>query len=153
MTVTLPSSSAIPGAVAQFMSIAGAALPSGTTVWFGAELPTYTTPLTLQITEVTGDQKPAEIGPGYRREETFSLACSLSAYAGGTPNFPALLTQVMDGFALLSSAVGNNPTLNQAVRFAEVGNFVIEADTDSNGLSALTLTFALRCQQRVLSLS
>lgn len=149
----LPSSSAIPGALTQFMALAAAALPAGSTVWFGEELPTYTAPITLQVTEITGDQVPAEIGPQYRREESFSLICSLSYYQGGAPDFPGILGTVMANFLLVSQAVGNNPSLNSAVRYAQVGNFVITPATDPNGLSALTLDFAVRCEARVTSLS
>lgn len=135
------------------MSLAQVALPLGSTVWFGQELPTYETPVTLQITEITGDQAPAELGPKFRREENFSLICSLVCYAGGSPDFPSLLAQVMDNFALVSKAVGNNPKLNDSVRFAQVGNFIVTPATNANGLSALTLDFSVRCEQRVLSLS
>lgn len=151
--MTLPSGSAIPGALAQFMVVASAALPAGTTVWFGEELPTYTTPLTLQITEITGDQAPAEIGPQYRREETFSLTCSMFAYQGGPPDFPGILSTLMTQFVVLSRAVANNPTLNSAVRFAQVGNFIITPASDPNGQSAVTLDFAVRCEARVTSLA
>lgn len=149
----LPSSSAIPGALVAFMGIATEALPDGSTVWFGQEIPTYANKITLQISEITGDQEPAELGPQYRREEKFSLICSLSVCVGGSPDFPGLLSQAMDNFALVSEAVGNNPKLNGAVRFAQVGNFMITAGTDANGLSALTLDFSVRCEARVNSLS
>jgi hypothetical protein len=149
----LPSSSAIPGALVQVIAVASDALPVGSTVWFGEELPTYSAPVTLQVTEITGDQNPAEIGPQYRREETFSLVCSLSCYQGGAPDFPGLLGTVMTNFALVSKAIGNNPSLNGAVRYAQVGNFIVTPVTDSNGLSALTLDFSVRCEARVTSLS
>ena len=152
--VNLPASSAIPGALTQFMSVAAGALPEGTTVWWGEELTTYSTPVTLQITEITGDQSPAEIGPQYRREEKFNLVCTLSNYQGGDQAQAALdcITAVMSNFGLISAAVGNNPTLNGAVRFAQVGNFILQPTTDSNGVTAVTLDFQVRCEQRILSL-
>jgi hypothetical protein len=155
MSTPLPASSAIPGALIQMLAIAKAALPADTTIWWGKELSTYTSPLTFQITEITGDQQPAEMGPGYRREETFSLVCSLSSYQGGDQGQGALdgLNTVMLNFALISAAIGNNPNLNQAVRFAQVGNFIISTDTDGNGTTAVTLDFQVRCEQRVLSLA
>lgn len=109
--------------------------------------------MTLQISEVTGDQQPAELGNNYRREETFAIVCSLIAYQGGVPDFSVMLTSLMSNFVLLSQAIANNPTLNSAVRFAEVGNFVITPETDANGKSAITLDFSVRCQQRVTSLT
>lgn len=151
--MSLPSGTAIPGALAQLLAIATSAFPDGTTVWFGAELPAYTAPLTFQITEITGDQSPAEMGTQYRREENFSLVSSLVAYQGGTPDFPAMLADLIANFVLLSQAIANNPSMNGAVRFAQVGNFDIHPDTDVNGQSAVTLDFAVRCEQRVTSLN
>lgn len=156
--LTLPVGSAIPGTVSAFMTLASQTLPAGTTVWFGEELATYNTPLTLQITEVQGTQVPAEIGQRYRREETFSLICLLTYFQGGQ-QMVSLLDTVMSNFQLLALAVGNNPQLVQPsdtvqpVRFCQVGNFIISPVTDPNGLSAVTLSFALQCAQRVESLS
>lgn len=137
------------------MSIAASTYPAdgSVTIWFGAELPAYSAPLTFMITEVTGDQQPAELGNQYKREETFAIVCSLISYQGGVPDFNSMLTSLMANFVLLSQAIANNPTLTGAVRFAEVGNFHITPETDANGQSAVTLDFSVRCQQRVTSLN
>jgi len=135
------------------MSIAEGALPSESTIYYGSELGAYSAPLTFMISEITGDQTVAEIGPSFRREETFSLICSLIAYNGGVPDFAGQLQLLMANFTLIALAIGNNPTLNGSVRFAEVGNFQITPETDVNGQSATTLDFAIRCQQRVTSLT
>ena len=74
--------SSVPGAVGALITILTAALPGDATVWFGKALPVYTAPLTLQILKVSGDQEPAELGPSYRREETFSIHCELTSFAG-----------------------------------------------------------------------
>lgn len=153
MTTPLPTSSSIPGAVSNLLTIATSALPADTTVWYGAALPAYSAPLTFQITEINGDQSPAEIGLQYRREETFAVVCNLTAYVGGSPDFNSMLTSLMDNFALLSTAIGDNPTLNGAVRYAQVGNFIISADTDTQGQAVQQLDFQVRCQQRIISLS
>lgn len=150
---SLPSGSAIPGAVAAVLSIATDTLPSDSTVWYGTELPAYSAPLTFQVSEISGDQNWAELGPAYRREEKFQLTCSLIYYVGGVPDFNAQLQSLMDSFVLLARAIANNPTLNGSVRLAEVGNFAISPETDANGQSATTLDFAIRCQQRVTTLS
>lgn len=148
----LPSGSAIPGTVTELLSMATAAFPANTTVWFGAALPSYSAPLTFQITEITGDQTPAEIGPAYRREEAFSVICSLTSYQGGQPDFGSQLAALMANFILFSQAVANNPSLTGNVRFAQVGNFTVTADVDANGQGATTLDFAVRCEARVTSL-
>lgn len=157
----MPSGSAIPAALANTMAIVAQALPAGSTVYYGSELPAYTAPLTFQISEITGDQVPATLGANYTREENFNLVCSLIAYSGGVPDFVAQLQSLMANFVLLSRAIGNNPWLSTsgqndstaAVRFAQVGNFHIAPETDPNGESATTLDFAIRCEQRVTSLT
>lgn len=153
---SLPSVSAIPGALNEVLSIATAEFPANTTVWYGKELPAYSAPLTFQVTEITGDQNWAELGPLYRREETFALVCSLTRYDGGavTPDtFPAQLDEVMSAFVTFAKAIANNPDLSGNVRVAEVGNFQIMSDVDANGFGYSTLDFSIRCQQRVNSLS
>lgn len=159
---TLPVGSAIPGTLTAFMNLAAAILPAGSTVWFGEELGVYSAPVTLQITEIQGDQLPAEIGARFRREETFQLVCLLSIYQGGPQDiFAALLGEVMTQFNAIALAVGNDPTLSayapdptvQTARFCQVGNFIVSPSTDDNGFSMVTLSFALRCAQRVESLS
>lgn len=155
---TLPVGSAIPGTLAAFMALATETLPDDSTVWFGQELPSFSAPVTLQITEITGDQAPAEIGGRYRREETFALVCLLTCYQGGPPDFVTILGNVTAQFVPLALAVASNPSLTapgaavQVARFCEVGNFIITPAGDQNGQSAVTLAFSLRCAQRVESL-
>jgi hypothetical protein len=165
--MVLPFGSAIPGALANFLTIAAAALPEETSVYYGSAIP-YTAPYTLQITEISGNQEPATIGPWFRREETFALICSLSYYQGGTGDpqgsngFELCLANVMTYFSTLALAVSQNPQLDctdlssglgPAVRFAEVGNFHLEPETDANGMVAVTLDFQVRCSQRIRTLS
>lgn len=165
--MTLPLESAIPGALANFLTVASTALPSGTTVYYGSAIP-YTTPYTLQVTEIAGNQEPATIGPYFRREETFALVCTLSYYQGGTGDpqgsngFVTCLSNVMSYFSTIALAVASNPTLDctelstglgPAVRYAECGNFQLTPETDANGMVCVTLDFQVRCSQRVRSLS
>lgn len=109
-------------------------------------------PITLQILSVEGDQVPAELGPTYKREETYSIMCDLVSFAGDQL-YVNRLSEVMTSFALITVAIANNPTLNSAVRFAEVGDFVFTAHADNKGMSLGSLTFAIRCSQRISSLS
>lgn len=157
--MSLPSTSAIPGAVTNLLAIATAALPANTTVYFGAER-AWNASLVFQISEITGDQQPAEMGTQYRREEKFDLICSLISCLGSAAvdDFSPALSTLMTNFRLFSMAVANNPRLtdsngNDAVRFAQVGNFHIHPETDANGQSAVYLDFAVRCEQRVTSLT
>lgn len=156
-------SSAIPGAVANFITIMTAALPAACQIWYGHELGSFVMPQTLQITGVTGDQQPAEMGPNYKREETFAIDCSLVSFAGDqtTAAYLARTTEVMGLFATICVTIGNNPWLSSsglqdgtaAVRYAEVGTFVLIPKPSDNGGSTAELTFAVHCSQRVTSLT
>jgi hypothetical protein len=143
--------SAIPGTLSYFLTLATNTLPSDATVSFGAYKPLFEAPVTLQVTGITGDQEPAELGPNFRREETFSIECDLTSYAGDQLQVNRL-TEVFANFALLSVAVANDPTLGSNVRFAEVGDFTYVPGLDAKGQSIGSLTFAIRCSQRIDSL-
>ena len=143
--------SAAMGAVAALLEIATATLPDDAMVYFGKELPKYTAPLTFAVCGFEGNQEPAELGPNYRREETASLLCDLTSYAGDQ-DWLSRMSEVMTAFALLTVAVGNNWTLNNTVRFAEPGDFLFTPEVQGNGQSIGSLTFAIRYSQRVDSL-
>lgn len=145
--------SSVPDALTALISIATAALPTGTQVWFGKPLPTYEAPITLQICGVRpGEQSVAVLGPDYTREEVYSIECLLTSFAGD-PDYIDRAKEVFDQFHLLSIAVANNPTLNGAVRFAEMKTFEYVPDADSHGMTLGALTFTVECQARITSLT
>ena len=145
--------SSIPLAVPQLISIAQTALPAGTLVWFGKALGVFNTPITLQILRVTGEQIPAELGPNYRREETFSIECEIDSWAGDVDQ-PSRMSEVFNtAFYPLAVAIANNYTLNSTVRFAECTAFHYEPDNDASGRSLGRLSFEIVCSQRITSLS
>jgi len=126
------------------------------TVWVGAELGVFQTPTTIEINGVTGDQQPAELGPNYRREETFSIHCKITVFAGegSTPtDFLNRMDDTWTVFNAIEVAVANNPTLTQVVRYAECGDMDYVPTTTQNGSAMGQLTFEVRCSQRVTSLS
>lgn len=145
-------SSSIPGTVAYFLQLAGNALPADAYVYFGVELPRYSAPVTLQVTGITGNQAPAELGPAYKREETYSILCELTSFAGDQ-DFPSRLQEVMANWALITVAVGNDPTLGGNVRYAECGDMDFAPKSDPKGMSLGSLTFDVRCSQRITSLT
>lgn len=149
-------SSSIPNAIQQFIAIATTALPNSpsipTQVWFGKPLPRYIAPVTLQITGVTGQQDPAELGPTYRREEKYNLNCLLTTWAGDDNHLQGML-DAFGYFALITVAVANNPTLNSAVRFAQPRSLGYTPDADPSGKRVGTLAFTLACEARVTSLT
>jgi hypothetical protein len=157
--LVLPSGTAIPGATAALINILTAAFAndSQVQVLFGP-LAKYVAPVTIQITETTGDQKPAELGPGYRREEKFNIVCSIVAYSGGD-DYMALMNQAYSYLIQVAPVIGNNPTLIDpattlpTVRFAEMGNFAGSPEPDINNQPTYSIDFQVRCSQRVLSLS
>lgn len=145
-------SSSIPSAVPYFLTLARTALGDQATVSFGKPLPQFSTPITLQVLQIVGDQVPAELGPNFRREETYSLVCELTSYAGDQ-DFVARMTEAWAAFDLLEIAVANDADLGKNVRFAQLGNIMFEAGADVQGQSIGTLDFNVRCQARVTSLT
>lgn len=154
-------SSAIPAAVTSFTALATDSLPSGTIIWFGAQLAKYTTPLTLQITGISGDSEWRELGPSYRREEAFNIMCNLSSWAGDQ-DFPSRMTETMDAFETLSLAVYNDPQLTGtlggtgsagAVRDAEIKDYLFVPTAMTNGGSLGRLTFDVHCVARVTTIT
>ena len=146
-------SSSIPAAVANLQTLLVAAFPAPTTqVWFGKTLSTYVAPLTVQWLGITGDQQPAELGPNYRREETYSIEMEIVSFAGDQ-DYVARTNETMTAFNTLSVVVANNYTLSNAVRFAEVGTFDLTPEAGDQGQSMARLAFAVHCSQRINSLT
>lgn len=145
--------SSVPNTVTQFLAVMTAALPPTAMVWFGTPLGSYSAPLTLQVIGVhTGLQEVAVMGPDYQREETYQIACQLTSFAGD-PDFAGRMTEVYAAFELITVAIGNNPTLNSAVRFAQIGEFEYVPGADSSGMTLGCLTFSVACQVRISSLT
>lgn len=155
----MPSS--IPGAVSNLFTLLTTAFAAQTTtqVYMGKTLSTYVSPITIQILGWSGDQQPAELGPSYRREETFAIQMEIASFAGDQ-NYMTRQSEVMAAFGVVSTLVANNWTLpstaggnDGAVRFAEVGTFTFVPEADNNGKSIGMLNFDVHCSQRITSLS
>jgi|SRR6266702_1308718 len=154
--------SSIPAASKYFAQLAQTALGAQATVFMSRRLPLYTAALTLQIFGQAGDQEPGEMGPNYRREETYAIECEITSYSGdqdqpGAPiaDQPSFARQD-ECFAALNkieTAIANDYTLGGNIRYAEVGEFDFAADADADGKSLGHLKFAVRCSQRVTSLT
>jgi hypothetical protein len=146
-------SSSIPAAITNLQTLLVAAFPASTTqVWFGKTLSTYIAPLTIQWTGVTGDQQPGELGPNYRREETYAIEMEIVSFAGDQ-DYVARTNEAMTAFNIVSVTVANNYTLNNAVRFAEVGTFDLVPEAGDQGQSMARISFAIHCSQRINSLT
>lgn len=145
-------SSSQPVATPYFVTLATTALGDQATVYFGKPLPMFSAPITLQVIGVVGDQQPAELGPNYRREETFAIQCELTSFAGDE-DFAARMQEAYDALALIEVAVGNDPTLGNTVRYAEIGSTVFTPDSNAPGKSIGQLAFDIRCSARINSLT
>lgn len=146
-------SSAAPGALQQFMSIASAALPAGFQVRFDTQFNPYVAPQTLLITGIHFDQDEiAVMDPTYPHEEHFNLNCSLASTAGSDDTI-SLLTGTYALYADISIAVANNPRLNNTVRVAWTRQLDYTPTHDAKGLFVGQLDFEVACQARSLSLS
>jgi len=144
--------SCIPAATPQLLSIITTALPSNAYVWVGKELGVFSAPVTFELNSITSDQQPAALGPDYKREETFEFNCRLTSFQGDTDQ-QSRLQEVYVNLALIEVAIGNNATLNNTVRFAEIGAGEYQPDTNGSGGSIGTLAFQIRCSQRITSLT
>lgn len=163
MTYQPADITAIPGTLPYLVTLYQTAYPMDTNnvpvvVWFGVELGVWSSPTTIEINGVEpADQEPAELGPDYRREETFSVKCKITVFSGtganGTPDFLARMTDCFTVWKALEIAVANDPTLGGNVRFAEFGEMQYEPTTDGKGDAVGTLLWVVRCQARVTSLS
>lgn len=111
----------------------------------------FTAPLTLQIYGFTGSQEPAELSPQARREENFDINCCISSFMGDE-DLESRMSEAQDGWALLSVAVGNDYTLGNTVRWAQMTEYEFIPSTDLNGKSLGSVDFRVNCQQRIDSL-
>jgi|HubBroStandDraft_5_1064220.scaffolds.fasta_scaffold1224319_1 hypothetical protein len=146
-------SSSVPAAITALLAISKAALGTNATVWFGKQLSQYQMPITLQITGVTdGSQVAKTLGPDYKRDETYDIVCVLTSFAGDL-QYMTRMTEVFANFSLLTVAIGNNPTLNQSVRFSEIHSFTYVPGADAKGMTLGQLTFMVACQARITSLT
>jgi hypothetical protein len=144
--------SSIPAATAYFVTLATSALAATTQVIFQKEMPAYVAPITLQITEIIGDQEWATLSPDLQREETYSIMCIMTSYAGDT-DFLTRMQEAFASFELIMHALGADPTLGGTVRDATVGNFNVTPEGDVKGQSICQIEFAVRCEKRVSSLT
>lgn len=147
------TSTAQPDAIQAFLAIATAALPTTTQVWLGKALPKYVAPVTLQVNgTINGRQRPAELGPTYRREEEFDILCKLTTWAGDS-DFAQRILDAFASFRLVMVAVANNPTMNDTVRYAAAVELNCTPDADAQGFSLAELDFTVNCQVRINTLS
>jgi hypothetical protein len=158
-------SSSIPAAVTNLMALLKSVLPASTQISYGPvpgsntnEI--YLAPNTCFIYDVVGDQQPAEMGPNYRREETYSIYCEITAFEGDQ-DFLRTQQSCFSMFSQVEIAIANNPWLSTsgqnddtaAVRYAEVGNIHFSPQLTPKGQSNGSLQFHVRCSQRINSLT
>lgn len=146
-------SSKQPDAIKAFLAIATAALPAGTQIWLGKALPQYVADITLQVNgTLNGRQRPAEMSPGYRREEEFDIACKLTVCAGDE-DYAQRMTDTFALFKDITVAVANNWTLNDTVRYAAPVEVNFTPDSTAAGMTMGILDFTVNCQVRITSLT
>jgi hypothetical protein len=142
-------SSSVPLAVPAFKDIATAALPGGTYVWTGKQLSRFISPVNLQICQVQFHEDAyAELGPSFRHEEHYDIICELKVFYGDG-DFDQRLQDAYAYYALITSAVFNNPTLNSTVRLAWTRQEQFTPEADAFGKTMGCLDFAVECQARV----
>lgn len=147
-----------PLAVTNFLSIATAALPatSATTnvvIKFGSIIGVNPG---MQWLLVKGcrytEDTWGELGPTYRHEEHYYLACEIGSSAGSDDE-ATRMTEVQGLYNDVAIAVANNPTLNGAVRVSECRQLSYSPSYTPQGFSQGCIEFELYCEQRVNSLT
>jgi hypothetical protein len=152
---------AVPATIQALIGIFGAAAPLDPNnrpimVWYGRELGVFSEPTTIEINGVSQTQSPAELGPTYRREEEFYVHCKVSVFSGEGADSQDHVNRMIEAWNVwkaLEVAVANNPTLNGNVRYAEMVSVDDLPSTSPRGSAMHQLSFELRCEQRVTSLS
>lgn len=141
-------------------------------VWFGSVMPKAPQNIMLAVTSVAGgDQKPAEMGINYKREEEYVLECELTSHSGDA-DFLSRMNEVFSAWRLITTAVANDPSLtgvpntsqnsfpsstggvgHSAVRFAQIKNMNFVGKPNTNGQSVGVIMFDIHCEARIESLT
>lgn len=160
--MALPHFSAIPGTIDDLITVFGTAAPTDTNnepimVWFGAELGVFTSPTTIEINGVDPVTREwAVLGPDYTIEEHFSVKCKISVFSGlatSLQDFIATKNLVFGVWNALEMAVANNPTLDGNVRLAWFDECMYEPSQDAAGQACGEITWVVKCEARVSTLS
>jgi hypothetical protein len=144
--------SVAPAARVYFQNLCKSVLPDDAYVWYGKRMGSFSAPLTLQIYGWKGTQEPAELAPNLRREENFDINCCLSSFAGDM-DFASRETEVMAQWSKITTALGNDATLGNIVRWAQITEYEFVPDSNIDGKSIGSLEFNVNCQQRIESMS
>src|SRR5215469_12663749 len=148
--------SSVPLAVPAFMTLCQNALPTGFVVQLGTIFGPYVPQQALLITGVhfTKDEY-AELGPTYRHEENYNIACEL-IYSEGDANQPVAIQSVYALYQDISVAIANNPALPNppsttgTVRLGWCRQLDYSPSFDATkGWTTGTLSFEVECQARV----
>lgn len=125
--------------------------------WVGVELGAYSAPATVEINDVGEVTREwAVLGPRYEIEEHYAITCKLTYFTGqGTEPSDYLTTMntVFTGWGQLEIAVANDPTLGGSVRLCWFDECNYEPTTDGSGRACGTVTWLVRCEARVTTLS
>lgn len=160
-------STSVPLVLNALVSTATTALPAGSQIVLATVMPAgymagpgevtgVTSGVTLEITGVRFlmDQY-AELGPNYKHEEHYNIACSLIAWAGD-PNFTQRMLDVYTCYADLQVAISQNMVLgltDPVPRIAWPRQLSFTPGPDAFGRPAGTIDFEIEVQARVNSLS
>lgn len=162
MTYTPAHITSIPGAIADLVTVFGNACPydpnnEPITVWLGAELGVFAAPTTIEINGVDAVLREwASLGPDYMIEEQYSIKCKLSIFVGegsAITDFLGVMNSAWSIWETLEIAVANNPTLDGNVRLCWFDETNYEPTTDAMGRAMGVISWVIKCEARVSTLS
>ncbi len=163
MTYSPAHISAVPGAIDYTVNLFSVTCPTDSSnvpimVWFGAELGVWQEPTTIELNAVHPiSRKWVQLGPTFRIEEDFSIQCKITVFsgegAGGTTDFLTAKDNVFSVWDTLEMAVANDPTLGGNVRISWFDDADYQPAVDAAGRAMGLMTWVIKCQARVTTLS
>jgi hypothetical protein len=156
------SITSIPNAISYLVTLFTTAAPydpnnTPIMIWLGEELGVFSSPTTIEINGVDPVEREwASLGPNYLIEEDYSIKCKLSAFIGEgstTADFLSVMTSTWAIWNTLEIAVANDTTLGENVRVCWFDETVYAPTTDAMGRAMAVISWTIRCQARVTTLS
>lgn len=139
----------VPGAIAQLVTLASAAVPKGTVVTYGTPRE-YSAPNVIIFTGWQGVESPASLrdAPSFQLEEVYEIEGIVRAYEGDL-NQLATMATALALKTVVQSAIRNDPTLAGNVRAAWWSSEVARTGQTDRGGVATEIEFAIHCEARI----
>jgi hypothetical protein len=127
------------------------------TIWLGEELGVFSAPTTIEINGVDPvDRQWASLGPNYLIEEDYSIKCKVSSFTGegsSVTDFLSVMDSVWTIWEALEMGIMVDPTLGGYVRVCWFDETIYEPTTDGTGRAMAAISWVIKCEARVTTIS